>query len=163
MPRVVILLLQYTFDRKQLYERNDSISWLLMPWRLASPGHQQAYVIDRRGQTGTCLPRWRISTTYGVSVSRNDIKCKYISISPHNIYSTLQWRHNGRDNVSKQQSYDCLRNRLFRRRSKKTSKLRVTVLYSPGAGKFPAQMASYAENVSICWRHHDPKVEHMSI
>ena len=54
-------------------------------------------------------------------------------------------------------------NRLFRRRSKKTSKLRITGLCagkSPGTGEFPAQMASYAENVSIWWRHHDisPKV-----
>ena len=33
----------------------------------------------------------------------------------------------------------------------------VTVLCvgnSPGTGEFPAQMASYAENVSIRWRHH---------
>ena len=51
-----------------------------------------------------------------------------------------------------------LLNRLFRRRSKKTSKLRVTGLCagnSPGTGEFPAQMASYAENISIWWRHHD--------
>ena len=50
---------------------------------------------------------------------------------------------------------------LFRRRSKKTSKLRVTGLYvgnSPGTGDFPAQMASNAENVTIWWRHH---VEHL--
>ena len=26
---------------------------------------------------------------------------------------------------------------------------------SPVTGEFPAQMASYAENVSIWWRHHD--------
>ena len=41
---------------------------------------------------------------------------------------------------------------------KKTSKLRVTGLCvgnSPGTGEFPAQMASYAENVSIWWRHHE--------
>ena len=47
--------------------------------------------------------------------------------------------------------------RLFRRRSKKTSKLRVTGLYvmnSPGTGEFPSQMASNAENISIWWRHH---------
>ena len=46
---------------------------------------------------------------------------------------------------------------LSRRRSKKTSKLRVTGLCtgnSPGTGEFPAQMASNAENVSIWWRHH---------
>ena len=64
----------------------------------------------------------------------------------------LQWRHNGHDNVSNHQPHDCLLNRLFRRRSKKTSKLRVTGLCagnSPGAGEFPSQMASYAENVSM--------------
>ena len=40
---------------------------------------------------------------------------------------------------------------------KKTSRLRVAGLCagkSPGTGEFPAQMASYAENVSIWWRHH---------
>ena len=43
-------------------------------------------------------------------------------------------------------------NRLFRRRSTKTSKLRVTghcAGNSPVIGEFPAQMASNAENVSI--------------
>ena len=39
---------------------------------------------------------------------------------------SLQWRHNGRDSVSKHQPHGCLLNRLFRCRSKKTSKLRVT-------------------------------------
>ena len=52
----------------------------------------------------------------------------------------------------------CWLNGLFRRRSNKTSKLRVTGLCagnSPVTGEFPAQMASNAENVSIWWRHHD--------
>ena len=47
----------------------------------------------------------------------------------------LQWRHNERDSVSNHQPHDCLLNRLFRRRSKKTSNLRVTGLCvgnSPG-------------------------------
>ena len=71
---------------------------------------------------------------------------------------TLQWSHNGHDSVSNHQPYACLLNRLFRRRSKKTSKLPITGLCagnSPGTGEFPAQIASYAENVSIWWRHHD--------
>ena len=38
------------------------------------------------------------------------------------------WRHNGPDSVSNHQPYDCLPNRLFRRRSKKSSKFRVTGL-----------------------------------
>ena len=55
---------------------------------------------------------------------------------------------------------------LFRRRSKKTSNLRVTGLCagnSPVAGELSVQMASNAENVSIGWRHHvrvrDEKIE----
>ena len=44
------------------------------------------------------------------------------------------------------------------RKSKKTSKLRVTGLCagnSPVTGEFPAQRASNVQNVSIWWRHHD--------
>ena len=41
---------------------------------------------------------------------------------------SLQWRHNGRNSVSNHQPHHCLLNRLFRRRSKKASKLRVTGL-----------------------------------
>ena len=73
------------------------------------------------------------------------------------VQTSLQWRHNGCDRVSNHQAHDCLLNRLFGRRSKKTSKLHVTGLCvgnSPGTGEFPAQMASNAENVSIWWRHH---------
>ena len=71
--------------------------------------------------------------------------------------NSLWWRQNGCDSVSNHQPHDCLLNRLFRHRSKKTSKLHVTGLCagnSPGTAEFPAQMASKAENVSIWWRHH---------
>ena len=70
---------------------------------------------------------------------------------------SLQWRHYERDGVSNHQPHDCLLNRLFRRKWKKTSKLRVTGLCegnSPVTGEFPAQMASNAENASIWWRHY---------
>ena len=43
------------------------------------------------------------------------------------LYS-LQWRHKGHDVVSDHQPHHCLLNCLFRRRSKKISKLRVTGL-----------------------------------
>ena len=69
----------------------------------------------------------------------------------------IQWRHNERDGVSDHQPHDCLLNRLFGCRSKKTSKLRVTGLWegnSPVTGECPAQRASNAGNVSIWWRHH---------
>ena len=72
-------------------------------------------------------------------------------------WPSLRWRHNGRDAVSNHQPRDCLLNRLFRRRSKKTSTLRATGLCSgnsPATGEFPAQMASNAEKASISWRHY---------
>ena len=73
------------------------------------------------------------------------------------VYGSLQWRHDGRNGVSNHQPHGWLLSRLFRRRSKKTSKLCVTGLCagnSPVTGEFPAQMASNAENVSIWLRHH---------
>ena len=68
------------------------------------------------------------------------------------ITVTSQWG----DGVSNHQSHDCLLDCLFGRRSKKTSKFRVTGLCvgnSPVTGEFPAQMASNAKNVFIWWRH----------
>ena len=80
------------------------------------------------------------------------------SPSIHHIWtinpSTLQWRRNDHDGVSIHEPHGS----LFRRRSKKTSKLYVTGLCvenSPVTGEFPAQRASNAENVSIWWRHHE--------
>ena len=70
---------------------------------------------------------------------------------------SLQWRYNGRDGVLNHRRLDCLLKRLSMRKSKKTSKLRVTGLCegnSPVTGEFPAQMASNAQDVSIWWRHH---------
>ena len=70
---------------------------------------------------------------------------------------TKWWRHNGHDSISNHQPYDCLLNRLFRRRWKKTSKLCVTGLWTWEFTRdwwIPPQMASNAENVSIWWRHH---------
>ena len=40
------------------------------------------------------------------------------------LLNPLQWRHSGRDSVSNHQSYDCLLNGLFKRRSKKIWELR---------------------------------------
>ena len=73
------------------------------------------------------------------------------------LHKSLQWRHNQHGGVSNNRRLDCLLHRLFRRRSKKISKLRVTGLCEgnlPLAGVFHVQKASNAENPSIWWRHH---------
>ena len=78
--------------------------------------------------------------------------------------SILQWRHNECDGISDHQPHDCLLKRLFRRRSKKISKLCVTGLCagnSPVTGEFPTKSDSNAENVSI-WRHHHDLCEKKS-
>ena len=129
-------------------------------------GHNAANTKQNKTKWMSDATRWMINIvnillivrTYYITsvIAKSDIYLiyRYLLTSPN----TLQWRHNGHDNVSNHQPHDCSLNRLFRPRSKKTSKLPVTVLCvgnSPGTDEFPAQMASNAENVSIWWRHHD--------
>ena len=77
-----------------------------------------------------------------------------IPYGPWNLMNsriTLWWRHNDHNSVS-----ECLLNRLFRRRSKKTSKLRVTGLCvgnSPGPVNSPHK-GPVTRECSIWWRHH---------
>ena len=69
----------------------------------------------------------------------------------------LQWCHNERDGVSDHRRLGGLFSCLFKRRSKETSKPRVTGLCkgnSPVTGEFPSQRASNAENVFMWCRHH---------
>ena len=49
-------------------------------------------------------------------------------VASRSTFKSLQWRHNGRDGVSNHQPHNYLLNRLYRRRSKKTSNLCVTGL-----------------------------------
>ena len=79
---------------------------------------------------------------------------------------TLHWRHNAHDGVSNHQPHGCLLNRLFTRRSKKTSKLRATGLCvgnSPGPvnsphkgqlrGKgFHLMTSSWSNSLQRMWR-----------
>ena len=70
---------------------------------------------------------------------------------------SLEKRHTERDGVSNHRRHDWLLNRLFRHKSKKIWKLRVTGLCEGNAsvpGEFSIQRASNAENVCIWWRHH---------
>ena len=75
-------------------------------------------------------------------------------------HSALQWCHNECDGISNHQPHDCLPNRLFQRRSKKSSKLRVTGLCagnSPVTGEFPAQRSvtrKYLHLMMSSWTAH---------
>ena len=66
----------------------------------------------------------------------NSVAHKCINKLDHTLY----WRQNDHSSVSNHQPHGCLLNRLFKRRSKKTSKLRVTGLCeenSPGPVNSP--------------------------
>ena len=113
-------------------------------------------------------PTWTQGTNYVITALHSSPPGQNGRRFTDNIFSfhscALQWRdwcHNRRDGISNHQPRQCLLNCLFRRKSKRTSKLRVTGLCegnSPVTGEFPAQMASNAENVSIWWCHHGASV-----
>ena len=121
------------------------------------PMHQDPLLVDilRPRQNGSHFADYIFKSIFLVGVLIALLVIYTLQLVP--IRLLLQWRHNERDGVSNHQPRDCLLNHLFRRKSKKTSKLHVTGLCegnSPGTGEFPAQRASNVENVSIWWRHH---------
>ena len=76
--------------------------------------------------------------------------------------NSLHWLHNDHDGVSNHQSHGCLLNRLFKRRSKKTLKLRVTGLCvgnSPGPvnspHKGPVTRKMFPFDDVIMWHHNN--------
>ena len=96
--------------------------------------------------TNTKLPLFELRNYFGVTPVHTHV------VSNHTLL-----RHTGHDGVSNHQCHDCLLNCVFKRRSEKTSKLRITGLCarnSPVNSEFPAQMASNTSTVSIWWNHH---------
>ena len=103
--------------------------------------HVESWIALRLNFSWTCFLNGTVCCRVPDTQPINAI-CKW-------IYS-LQWRHNERDGVSKHRYLHCLLNCCFMRRSKKTSKLRVTGLCAENApviGEFPVEKASVAENV----------------
>ena len=83
-------------------------------------------------------------------------------MATRDISASLHWFHNKRDGVSNHQRLDCLLNRLFRHRTKKTPKLRVTGLCEgnpPVTGGFPSQSSvtrkklPFDDIIVIRWIH----------
>ena len=136
------------------------ISWTQSSSNFKVDGEQQISILNCHWQQKPAIEYRLKSMDHKTSVTF--ITLCYVSVvcmNDNNI--PLRWRHNDHAGVSNHQPHGCLLNRSFMRKSKKTSKLRVTGLCvgnSPGTGEFPAQMASYAENVSIWWRHHAGKI-----
>ena len=134
-----------------------------MPWVRCRTNNIVAGDLRRHGERVTSLRHGEHDGMISEACSRPicnlsyEISSRYYCTLIWCGYMSLQWRHIGHGSVSNRQPHDCLLNRLFRRRSKKTLKLHVTGLCagnSTGTGEFPPQRASNAENVSIWWRHY---------
>ena len=79
---------------------------------------------------------------------------------------TLLWHHNGRDGISNHQHHDCLINRISRRRSKKTSNLRVTGLCegnSPVSGEFAHKRSVIRSFDAVIMTYCGPSFENLQV
>ena len=129
--------------------------WIKLPFFLYQPGyHLNFYLVVSK--MSLVLP-WQPAPPADNNVCFCLVEECYMYICwKIKLLLLLQWCHNERNGISNHQRLDCLLNSLSRRRSKKTSKLRVIGLCegnSPVTGEFTAQRASNAENVSIWWHH----------
>ena len=102
--------LWFTITVTQQLPAGPGIYPSVMRWKL----YDQIYNQDRL--TSLFLPNWH-----------QRARLQHTIIRVRSVALTLQCHHNGHDGVSNHQPHHCLLYRLFGRRSKKTSKLRVTV------------------------------------
>ena len=119
-------------------------------WSLINTGQGNGLASNRRHATASALtnddPMYY--TPPKTSKRRKQYKTLVMQMTLPNPFlvfggwgiDPLQWRHNGCDGISNHQPHHCLLNHLFRRRSKKTSKLHVTGLCAENSlvtGEFP--------------------------
>ena len=103
--------------------------WWLVNWTIVNKfqwnGNQNIAIFVQENAF-EYIGDWNQNTTVFIQENTFDYVC----------CKTLQWRHNERDGVSNHQRLDCLLNRLFRPRSKKTSKLR-SLAFVRGIHRWP--------------------------
>ena len=130
-----------------------------------------------------CIHKPRLLSCYKYDVSLCFLKSRIIAVSANvfcwfyptinKVYfilsylifvSSSQLRHNEPDFVSNHHPHDCLLNRLFRRRSKKTSKLRVTgrsTGNSPVTGPVTRKLFPF-DDVIKCYLYVDQSHHHVA-
>ena len=89
-------------------------------------------------------------SVHGLAIATHGIMCYVISHLQNGRHFAITVTSYERNGVSNHRRLYCLLNRLFRRISKKTSKLRATGRCEgnpPATGGFPSQRASDAENL----------------
>ena len=155
-PKHIIKVPYMTVGDKCLYDRNISMYQLrdvLMTSRgyCIQIGHDKAKSKShQRKRLFSSCAVWVMAGMHSgnlpcksvmrIDLHRDSIFYNCFTLRPAVKHIALQWRHNDHDGVSNHQPHGCLLKRLFRRRSNKTSKLRVTGLCggnSPGPVNFP--------------------------
>ena len=128
---------------RKAFPLHDTITfYTISSPRMYQPGWgalKLVYIILRCIQHGLYVSS--ISSRHNTVLAHKNVRHNRVDVIDCCIWHTTHWRvviyltkvslqcrHNGRDVVSNHQPHDCLLNRLFRRRSQKTSKLRVTGL-----------------------------------
>ena len=104
VPRSSVVCFVTNLKKKNMLNKQPNCLWFHTSWNLHLP---EITCMVYTAYCQICLCPWQM---LNVRVS------------------LFWWRHNDHDSVLNHQPQDCLLNRLFRRRSKKTSKLRVTGL-----------------------------------
>ena len=141
---------------RSLWRHCNDHEWIQSIWMQST--HTRTYASDTNYSCSWRLTHMCGSEQVHLCFLKWLLFCKvishYLNQYWHVVNRALQWRHNGHDGVSNHQPYDCLLNRLFRRRSKKTSKLCVTGLCGGEFTDdrwidFPAQRASNADFFSF--------------
>ena len=108
---------------------------------------------NRRVNWLSHIPMW----PYRFWLRESELTSAWVDTGLRSI--SLHWCHNDHGGVSNHQPHGCLLNCLFRRRSKKTSKLRVTghcagnspgPVNSPHKGPVMRKMAPF-DDVIMCW------------
>ena len=146
---VTIFLIPSKYFDANLYKSNPTcflwvnqryISLIQFPFfhcHVRTPCQDSIFLLPTVSLETKCVPTHNIILTVVGAQSDN-------VASSHRLCSlgrdALPWRYNERGGVWNHQPYDCLLNRLFRHRWKKTSKLRVTghgAGNSPVTGEFP--------------------------
>ena len=150
----------FTLHRIKKFDRisaNVILNWTITPkyiylkiaWVLSYCAYRKRYWYREMDMTASHANDFRITgSSWGESTGDRLIPINERTCSNGQLWCfvlwtwtiTLRWRHNDHNCVSNHQPRGCLLNRLFRRRSKKTSKLRVTGLCvgnSPGPVNSP--------------------------
>ena len=115
----------------------------------------------RNVQLSLFILKWTFGISRDIYSQIFTMSClKYDIVIYPTLFKTFRWRHNDHASVSNHQPRHCLLNRLFRRRSKKTSKLRVTGLCvgnspgpvnSPHKGPVTRKMFPFDDVIMIYW------------